>query len=95
MEKTNQVTKQSEAWWQPGVKAFSEVTGLMVLPIVAGLYGGRALDTKYGTEPWLFITCSAVGLGIAALAVANLAIRYMKESDNSTTEKSINEKKES
>lgn len=38
-------------------------------PIVIGVLGGRYLDHRFGTEPWLMVACLFIGLaaGITGL----------------------------
>ncbi len=73
------VDKPKTAWWQPALTIFSEVTGWIVAPIVASLFIGRALDKKYGTEPWWFLGLTAVAFVITTVGIVRVATKYLKQ----------------
>lgn len=70
--------------WQQGIGLFGEVTGLIVVPIIAALYGGRALDQKFESEPTFFFGLAALAICISTLSVIRIAMRYMKEIDQAS-----------
>lgn len=73
-----------QVWWQAPLKVFAEATGLIVVPIVVALYGGRALDRIYETEPIWFLTLTILAIVFANLAILRLAKKYLNEVDPST-----------
>ncbi len=62
-----------------GIGIFSEITGLIALPVVAGALMGKWLDEKYGTEPWLIITGTVLGIAVAAISISSLVKKYTKK----------------
>ena len=62
-----------------GINIFSEITGLIALPVVAGSLIGLWLDDKYGTEPWFIISGAMVGILIATISIAKLVKKYTKK----------------
>lgn len=51
---------------EPGQPAALSYVGLgfeIVVPLLLGLFGGRWLDRKLDTEPWLLILGSVLGMG--------------------------------
>jgi F0F1-type ATP synthase assembly protein I len=73
--------RTNQAWWSSGLKLFAQMSGWIVVPILAGIYLGRFLDEKYNTEPWLFL--ASVGI---AFIITNIGIVYQaKKSINQIT----------
>ena len=62
-----------------GIGIFSEITGLIALPVVAGALMGKWLDEKYGTVPWLIITGTVLGIAVAAISISSLVKKYTKK----------------
>lgn len=77
----NKNVQQDDTWWQEGVALFSEVTGLIVGPIVVALYGGRALDNIYSSEPVFFLSLSALAVALSTFAIVRIAKRYLNKID--------------
>lgn len=67
------------AWWQPALTIFSEVTGWIVVPIVAALFIGRALDRKYGTDPWWFLGLTAIAFAITTVGIIRVTGKYLRQ----------------
>lgn len=78
---------QNQPWWHEAVSVFAEVTGVMVVPIVASVLGGRALDQHFGTEPILTLVLTALGIAVAALLLAPIARRYIAKTEAETKKK--------
>lgn len=77
-KKTN---PEDNTWWQEGVSLFSEVTGLIVGPIVAALYGGRALDNIYSTEPVFFLCLTGLAIILSIFFIVRITTRYLDKID--------------
>ena len=67
---------KNKAWWQPAMIIFAKFSGWIVIPLLLGLFIGRWLDKKYGTEPWLFLTTAGVSFFIS---MGGLIFSVMKE----------------
>ena len=66
-------------WWEPALKLFGEVTGLIAAPIVIALYVGRWLDERFDTDPIFFIGITAMAMILSTIAIVRISTRYMKE----------------
>lgn len=66
-------------WWEPALKLFGEVTGLIAVPILIALYAGRWLDQKFGTEPIFFIGLTAFAMVFSTVAIIRISSKYMKQ----------------
>ncbi len=75
--------------WQKALALFSEVTGLIVVPIVAALYGGRALDKLNQSEPLYTLILLSLGIIVATLSITRIALRYINEVDKEARQKKI------
>jgi F0F1-type ATP synthase assembly protein I len=78
-EKKNQPVgdgKSSVAWWQPAILLSLRLSVWIVAPVLAGVFIGKWLDKKYGTEPWMFL--GAVGVAFL-FSMAGLVMNTMKE----------------
>ncbi len=79
-EKKNKPGKNG-AWWQPAVVVFFKFSGLIVVPVIAGLILGRFLDKKYDTEPWLFVAVTAVSFAVSMTLLVFDALKEFKKLD--------------
>ncbi len=52
---------------------------VMAACVAGGYYGGRYLDSKFGTEPWLLITSLLLSLTGGVLEVCNMLKKAMRE----------------
>ncbi len=84
MDKQSGEPKQ---WWQPAVNLFGQVTGLIVIPIVAALYGGRALDRKFQSEPVFFLGLTVLAILISTVAIVRISSRYMRDIEREARKK--------
>ena len=53
--KKNKETNNKSAWWQPAVLMFARLSVWIAAPVLLGVFLGKWLDSKLGTEPWLFL----------------------------------------
>jgi F0F1-type ATP synthase assembly protein I len=76
-EKDGQQKKDVQAaWWQPAIMLSLRLSVWIAGPVLVGVFVGKLLDKKYGTEPWLFLT--AVGVAFL-ISMAGLVMNTMKE----------------
>lgn len=64
-KKMGQDQPKKKAWWGPALGIFFRFSAWIVFPVLAGLFIGKWLDKKYGTEPWMFIASMAAAFGIS------------------------------
>jgi len=72
---------KTEPWWGPGLTVFAEVTGWIVGPIIVALYAGRYFDNKYNSEPWFFLSLTAVAFFVSAYGIITIATRFIKAAE--------------
>ena len=71
--------KIEKAWWEPAMTVFAEVTGWIVVPIVAALFLGRYLDEKYDSAPWYYLTLTGVAFIISCIGIVIVAGKYIRQ----------------
>jgi len=69
-EKNN---KKRQAFEFVRIYALASTIGFQIaVPIVVGILGGRFLDRKFGTEPWLLVICLLLGLAAAMAGLVKI-----------------------
>ena len=72
-------------WWKPAFEIFSEISTWIAVPIIVAVIGGKALDNRYGTKPWMLIGAAAIAFLISSFgivkAVKKYAARIKKDED--------------
>jgi F0F1-type ATP synthase assembly protein I len=56
-------------WWQPGLILFLKLSSWIAGPIVISLFLGRYLDKQFGTEPWIFLSLTALAFIVSTVAI--------------------------
>ncbi len=59
---------------------------VMAACLAGGYFGGRYLDTKFGTEPWLLIASLLLCLTAGVVEICNMLKKAMKELDRKDLE---------
>jgi len=69
----------SDPWWKPAVKIFSQVSVWIVVPIVLALIIGKNLDARFDTKPWIFLGLAVFGFFISSFGIFRIVIKYLQE----------------
>ena len=77
----------NEAWWQPALVISTQVSAWIAAPIIIALFIGKALDKKYGTEPWIFLGLTAVAFAISCFGIVMITVRYTRKLEKELQEK--------
>ena len=73
------MNSKNENNWIPAVKIFSEISTWIVVPIVLALIFGKMLDTRYGTEPKIFLVFAGIGFLVTCFGIFRVMKSYMKK----------------
>jgi F0F1-type ATP synthase assembly protein I len=95
MKKWNSKEGNKKAWWQPALIVFARMSGWIVFPVLAGLFLGKWLDGKLGTDPWLFLAVIGLAFAISVIGLAKTAreeLGKMEEEDKDKNNKGGNNK---
>ncbi|MDP2944104.1 MAG: AtpZ/AtpI family protein [bacterium] len=62
--------------WSVALRVMANISGWIAFPVIIGLFLGKWLDERLGTEPWLFLAT----IGVCFLiSIYGLAINALKE----------------
>lgn len=61
------------------LKIMANISGWIAFPVIIGLFLGKWLDKKYGTEPWLFLITIAVCFTVSIFGLATMALQEFKK----------------
>lgn len=62
------------------IYALASTVGFQIaIPIVVGILGGRYLDRRFGTEPWLMVVCLFLGIVVGIVGLAKLVEDFFGE----------------
>jgi F0F1-type ATP synthase assembly protein I len=79
--------------WNVALRIIANISGWIAFPVIFGLYLGKWLDKKYGTEPWLFLVTIAACFLISMAGLSLNAVKEFKqvEKDYQQAKKEKNE----
>lgn len=66
---------------------FARLSGWIGGPVIVAVFAGKWLDKKYGTEPWLFLSCVGLAFAVSMFAIVRDAMREMKKIDKESEDK--------
>lgn len=62
--------------WSLALKVMANISGWIAFPVIIGLFLGRWLDRRFGTDPWLFV----ITIGVCfIISIYGLVINALKE----------------
>lgn len=73
----------------------TQVGFLMLTPIIGGVYIGNFLDDRFGTSPWILLSCIVLGVGTAFMSLYKFVMKVTKDQTNEDYEPYIPNSKES
>ncbi|MCX6744306.1 MAG: AtpZ/AtpI family protein [Candidatus Parcubacteria bacterium] len=79
--------KINKPWWQDSVMLFTQLSGWIGIPVILGIFLGRWLDQKYGTEPWLFLTTVGAAFIISMVGIVKEAGAAMEKIEQESKNK--------
>lgn len=71
------MTTIKSPWYNDGLLFFARTSGWIGGPIIVAVFVGKWLDTKYGTEPWLFLGCIGVSFIFSLYGLVKETKKYM------------------
>jgi F0F1-type ATP synthase assembly protein I len=63
-------------WWKPAFEVFSEISTWIAVPIIIAVITGKALDSRFGTKPWIFIGFVIFAFIISSFGLVRSVKRY-------------------
>ncbi len=74
-------------WWSQGLRMFAEATGWIAFPLVAALFIGRWLDSKYHSAPLYFLGLTILAFIISSIGIGVTGVKYMKQIEKDEADK--------
>lgn len=87
MKKSNNKEGGKKAWWQPALIIFARMSGWIVFPVLVGLFLGKWLDDKFGTEPWFFLSVIGLAFMISIFGLVKTAQKELEKIEEDKTQK--------
>jgi F0F1-type ATP synthase assembly protein I len=84
----------SAPWWQPSLVLFGRLSGWIAGPVIIAIFVGKWLDSRYGTEPWLFLLLVGVAFFLSSFGIVRDAMREMKRIEEEAKKKKKEETSE-
>ena len=63
------------SWWQPSLLVFTRLSAWIAGPVILGVFLGKWLDRKYGTEPWLFLLTVGIAFMISMFGMVKDTVK--------------------
>lgn len=73
-------------WWQPGLLLFLKLSSWIAGPILAAVFLGKFLDRQFDTEPWIFLSLTALAFLFSTFAIVFIYIKEMKKIEDKDKE---------
>ena len=80
----NKSNQTGEYWWAMGLNLFLRLSGWIVAPILAAVFIGKKLDSKYGTGPWLFLSVMGIAFVVSIFGIILNTLKEFKKIDSET-----------
>lgn len=70
-----------KTWWEPYAGLLVDVSGWLVVPVVLGILGGKWLDAKFHTKPYLMLLSLGIAFLITNIGILKKGIAMMREAE--------------
>lgn len=92
IKKENGQAQKIDGSWQLALRVLVNVSAWIAFPVLVGIFLGKWLDDKYGTEPWLFLVTLGVCFFISMYGLITNALKEFKKIEVEAKKKLINSK---
>ena len=65
--------------WSMALRIMARMSGWIAFPVIIGMFLGKWLDKRYGTEPWLLLTTIGVCFLISMFGLIRDALKEFKK----------------
>ncbi len=72
-------------WWVDGLGIAMKISSWIAVPVVVSLVLGKFLDKKYNTEPWIFVSLTAVAFIVTIYGIVKFSTDYIKDIEKQDT----------
>lgn len=64
--------------WYLALRAMANISGWIAFPVILGLYLGKWLDSKFATEPWLFLVTTGICFLVSVYGLSRSVLKEFK-----------------
>ncbi|MFA5184833.1 MAG: AtpZ/AtpI family protein [Patescibacteria group bacterium] len=75
--------------WNVALRIMANISGWIAFPVIIGLYLGKWLDQKFGTDPWLFLATIMVFFFISMYGLVTSTLKEAKRSERDARQETI------
>lgn len=68
-----------KAWWRDAMVVFMRTSVWIALPLILALFIGKALDSHFGTRPWLFLGSIGFAFFVSCIGIVKTMKREVKK----------------
>jgi len=79
MDENKQNSNNGGPWWKPAMQILGDVSTWIVVPIVLALIVGKALDSRFGTKPIIFLCLAGFGFLVTCFGMFRVIKNYIKK----------------
>lgn len=72
-------------WWVGGLGIALRISSWIAVPIIISLFLGKFLDKKYNTEPWIFVSLTALAFIVTIYGIVKFSMSYIKDIEKEDT----------
>lgn len=72
-------------WWVDGLGIAMKISSWIAVPIILSLILGKFLDKKYNTDPWIFVSLTAVAFIVTIYGIVKFSMDYIKDIEKTDT----------
>jgi len=65
--------------WNTALRIMANISGWIAFPVIIGLYLGKWLDQKFGTDPWLFLITIGIFFFISMYGLVTSTLKEAKK----------------
>lgn len=65
-------------FWYLAFRTMVNISGWIAFPVIFGLYFGKWLDSKFSTEPWLFLVTTGICFLLSVYGLTRSVLKEFK-----------------
>ncbi len=74
----------------PAAILFARMSFWIAGPVIIALFLGKYLDTRFSSEPRIFILCTVIAFLISTISIVRISKKYIKKLEIEAKQKNVN-----
>jgi F0F1-type ATP synthase assembly protein I len=71
--------KANSPWWQSGLQLFARLSAWICGPIIIAVFLGKYLDTKFHSDPWLFLATVVATFVFSIIQIVRIGMKELNK----------------